>query len=165
LRIRRATYADVPGIMNLERESATAAHWSPQQYENLFLTNDEHYSAYFVWIAEDEFKSQPEKAMPSLIAFLVVHRVNDEWELQNIVVSEAVRRTGLGSKLLHEVITLAQAERASAIFLEVRQSNKGARGLYRELGFEEAGIRKAYYANPTEDAIIYRRNLSEQRCA
>lgn len=147
--------------MNLERESATAAHWPAQQYQNLFLTSDANYSEYFVWIVEEEFKSQPEKA-PSLVAFLVAHRVDEEWELQNIVVTEAVRRTGVGSRLLHEFAALAQAERARSLFLEVRQSNQGARALYRKLDFEEVGIRDGYYVNPTEDAIIYRLNLDQQ---
>jgi ribosomal-protein-alanine N-acetyltransferase len=149
--------------MDLERETATAAHWSQQQYENLFLTgdtSDNRRSEYAAWVAESE--SKPEMALRLLLAFLVAHRVNTEWELQNIVVAEAALRHGLASDLLKEFVTLAQAERASAIFLEVRQSNEGARGLYRKLGFEEAGIRKAYYANPTEDAVIYRLTLGQE---
>jgi ribosomal-protein-alanine N-acetyltransferase len=143
--------------MNLERESATAARWSQGQYENLFLPSHNQRSAYVAWVAEDE--SNPEIAGRLLLAFLVAHRVDTEWELQNIVVSERARRQGLASNLLNELLTVAQSERASHIFLEVRHSNESARALYRKLGFEEAGFRKGYYANPPEDAIIYRLNF------
>ena len=58
--------------------------------------------------------------------------------------------------LLNELIAHARAKNGSGIFLEVRESNQSARGLYRKMGFEETGRRKGYYANPAEDAILGR---------
>jgi len=56
---------------------------------------------------------------------------------------------------------LGQARQANsdAIFLEVRESNTGARRLYEEFGFRETGRRKAYYTNPSEDAVLYSKIL------
>jgi [ribosomal protein S18]-alanine N-acetyltransferase len=53
----------------------------------------------------------------------------------------------------------ARAQRGSGIFLEVRESNQSARALYRKVGFKETGLRRSYYADPTEDAILCRLSL------
>jgi ribosomal-protein-alanine N-acetyltransferase len=149
-------------MMQLARESPTAAHWPQSQYERLFVPPiGQQRSERLAWILEQESAAQPQptREAPEILAFLIAHRIDMEWELENIVVAEAARRCGLGTHLLFELITHARAENASAIFLEVRESNKSARALYRKLGFEEAGLRKGYYANPPDDAILCRLSL------
>jgi ribosomal-protein-alanine N-acetyltransferase len=91
-----------------------------------------------------------------MLAFLVAHRVDNEWELENIVVAEESQRRGVATRLLREFVDSARAKNADAIFLEVRQSNQAARALYRKFGFVETGARKGYYPTPPEDAILYR---------
>lgn len=155
LRVRRANSADIPVMMTLERQSASAAHWSPQQYGTLF-TSAQQQSERLAWVVDDE-SGGPTKAAskaPAILGFLVAHRIDPEWELENIVVAETARRRGVATSLLAELVGYAQAERSSGIFLEVRESNQGARALYRKSGFEERGLRKSYYSNPTEDAIL-----------
>ena len=93
------------------------------------------------------------------LGFLVAHRVETEWELENIVVGKKFQHRGAGTRLLREFTRRAQEESGRAIFLEVRSSNLSARALYRKLGFVETGSRKAYYTKPSEDAILYRRSL------
>ena len=145
--------------MELERESPTAAHWSREQYENLFAsTKDELGSRRVAWVVEEECSKQLEHApgqTPEIHGFLAANHVGSEWELENIVVVEVARRQGLGTLLLEEFVTRARAGHGIAIFLEVRESNQNARSLYRRLGFEEKGVRKDYYADPGEDAILY----------
>jgi ribosomal protein S18 acetylase RimI-like enzyme len=145
--------------MSLERQSPSAAHWSQQQYDNLFLiTGGQQGSGRLAWVAEDEWPGQPGKVSTGLLgisAFLVAKRVDQEWELENIVVAEAARRRGVGMHLVGEFIAQVRSEHGTNVFLEVRQSNQSARALYRKLGFEETGLRKAYYANPPDDAVIY----------
>jgi len=97
--------------------------------------------------------------VPEILAFLIAHRIDIEWELENIVVAGTARRRGLGTLLLRELIAHARIENANGIFLEVRESNQSARALYRKLGFEEVGSRKGYYANPPDDAILCRLSL------
>ena len=137
-------------MMDLEHQSPAAAHWSRNQYESLFSVASGQPSEVLAWIAEDESEAL------EILAFLVARRLEAEWELENIVVAEKVRRQGAGTLLLRELIRHAQAQQGSGIFLEVRESNRSARALYRKAGFEEAGLRKSYYSNPAEDAIILR---------
>ena len=79
-----------------------------------------------------------------------------EWEIDNVAVVGAARRRGLGSRLLGEFMDLARIGGGKHIFLEVRASNLEARALYRKWAFLEAGLRKSYYENPVEDALILR---------
>ncbi len=87
--------------------------------------------------------------------FLVAHASGPDWELENIVVSENVRREGLASALIAELIHRIEAFGAEAVFLEVRESNQPARQLYSRFGFLETGCRKSYYSAPEENAILY----------
>ena len=154
-------------MMKLERESVSAAHWSREQYESLFLAadlqeenpqeeNPESRSEAFAWVVENEpvdaEKITGEKR--DLIAFLVARRVDAEWELENMAVAVSVRGRGIGTLLLRELIRQARVQGGSTIFLEVRASNQSARSLYDKVGFEEAGLRKNYYSDPVEDAIL-----------
>jgi [ribosomal protein S18]-alanine N-acetyltransferase len=144
--------------MDLERQNPAAAHWSREQYEGLFVaTSSQERSERFALVVADG-GAQPEKfssEAPAILAFLVGHRVDAEWELENIVVAEAAQRRGVGTCLLSEFVAHARAEQGSSIFLEVRESNQSARALYRRMGFKEAGLRKNYYASPAEDAVRY----------
>jgi len=150
-------------MMDLERQSPVAAHWSRQQYEGLFVDPNQQPSEPFVLIAQDDHEPErpPESisSSPGILAFLVAHRVDTEWELENIVVAEAARRRGVGEGLLRAFIAHARAKPGNRIFLEVRESNQAARALYRKAGFEEAGLRKGYYLSPVEDAILCRLSL------
>jgi ribosomal-protein-alanine N-acetyltransferase len=87
----------------------------------------------------------------------VIARVlGDEWEIENIAIAGTARRRGLGTRLLGELLDMARARGAAAIFLEVRESNQAARALYEKWAFLESGRRPIYYKNPPEDAILYR---------
>jgi ribosomal-protein-alanine N-acetyltransferase len=155
LYVRRATAADIPAMMDLERQSPTAAHWSPQQYENLFIaTGGRQHSERLAWVVEEEGGER------EILAFLIAHRIDAEWELENIVVAGAVRGRGVATRLLGEFVERARAEKGSGVFLEVRESNQGARALYRKMCFEETGSRKSYYSGPAEDAILCRLSFS-----
>jgi [ribosomal protein S18]-alanine N-acetyltransferase len=163
VRLRPANIADVPAMINLERQSPPAAHWSRQQYERLFVDPRQQPSEPFVLIAPDDDESEPQpeniSSPPGILAFLVARRVDTEWELENIVVAEAARRRGVGEGLLSAFIAHARGGRGNRIFLEVRGSNQAARALYLKAGFEEAGLRKSYYLSPVEDAILCRLSL------
>jgi ribosomal-protein-alanine N-acetyltransferase len=156
LRVRWANADDISQIMELERQNATAAHWSWQQYESLFTTTDPQSPERVILIAGDETAD----AESGILGFLVARRVDAEWELDNIVVASGMRRRGTGTLLLTELITHARAAGGCAIFLEVRESNQDARTFYRRMGFEGTGVRRLYYASPAENAVLYRLRLS-----
>lgn len=144
LSIRAATPADLPGMMALEKRSATAAHWSAQQYEALF---GGHGPERMALIIEDE---------PGLEGFVIARVVDREWEIENIAVAGPARRRGLGTRLLGELLDQARSRGADAVFLEVRESNRAARALYEKWAFLESGRRRGYYKDLEEDAILYR---------
>jgi [ribosomal protein S18]-alanine N-acetyltransferase len=162
LRVRRATRADIPAMWQLHRESSTSA-WSHGHYENLFGTAAPEQAGYFTLVAEDstELRSVAESSPCSLVvAHLVAHHVLDEWQLQYTVVARSLQRRGVGSYLLKEFISHVKRTGGSRILLEVRESNEIARHLYHALGFRKTGLRKGYYSDPPEDAILYELNLN-----
>jgi ribosomal-protein-alanine acetyltransferase len=162
LRVRRAKIADVQAMMAVGRDSVATAHWSRQLYESEVASTSSQHAERFAWVVEDERAALPEEApskAPEILAFLIAHRVIKDWELENIVVKGTARRRGVGTRLLNELVAQARSQQGSVIVLAVRESNQGARGLYRKMGFEEAGLRKSYYPNPVEDAILCRLRL------
>jgi ribosomal-protein-alanine N-acetyltransferase len=162
VRIRQAIAADIAGMMDLERESPSAGHWSRHQYQASLAATGGQRSERFASLAEDDGRAQPEgvsHATSGILAFLIAHRIDAEWELENIVVAPSARRRGVAMRLLGEFIEHVRAHQGTAVFLEVRESNQGARALYRKAGFTETGLRKSYYSNPPEDAILCRLSL------
>ncbi len=145
--IRSATAADLPAMIALEREAATAAHWSPDQYHALF----EPQSRRIALAAEVDSTIQ---------GFLVAQALDHEFEIENIVVDSVSRRRGVATTLLRRLLDLARAANAKTVFLEVRESNAPARDFYEKLSFRQAGRRADYYHLPPEDAILYRLDLS-----
>jgi ribosomal-protein-alanine N-acetyltransferase len=144
LHIRRATTAEIPSMMALEKHAATAAHWSQEQYEKVLSGTSE------VLVLEDG---------PAILGFLVGRRIDSEWEIENVAIAGHERRRGWGTRLVAEFLNQARAQGAKSIFLEVRESNQAARSLYEKLAFRENGRRKRYYREPEEDAILYHLDL------
>jgi ribosomal-protein-alanine N-acetyltransferase len=145
----------------LERENPTSVNWSHEHFESLFRTAPES-SKYFVLVAE--VPSKPGSVIVSaptspIVAYLAAHCVDSDWELQYIVVAKESRRRGVGTFLLNQFISYVRATSGARIFLEVRESNQSARALYRKLDFKETGLRRSYYSNPPEDAILCRLSL------
>jgi ribosomal-protein-alanine acetyltransferase len=142
--IRQATLADLPAIIALEREAVSAAHWSEAAYRDI-LKQDA--PARIALVSNDQ---------NGATQGFVIARINgQDCELENILVADNARRQGMGSTLLQALIADARRQRAARIFLEVRQSNAGARAFYEKFGFALDGRRKSYYSNPAEDALAY----------
>ena len=78
----------------------------------------------------------------------------DEGQITDIAVSGAYRRRGIGMEIVKQMILESAKRGISVLYLEVRESNRAARELYRACGFEECGVRKGFYRRPTEDAVL-----------
>ncbi len=78
----------------------------------------------------------------------------DEGHITNIAVDSEYRSMGIGSKIIEGLTQLCRERNIRAMTLEVRKSNEVAKSLYRKYGFKEYGIRKNYYQDNNEDAII-----------
>ena len=83
--------------------------------------------------------------------------VMGESDMMNVAVHPDFRRQGIGERLILDLIDQLNQRGNHSLTLEVRASNVSAIALYRKLGFEQVGLRKNYYRNPKEDALILRK--------
>lgn len=137
-------------MLHLERQATAAAHWSAEQYEALFLPDA---APRITLVATDESSES------LVLGFLVSLCACDEWEVESVVVDESVRRRGIGSSLMRELVGRAVAAGAATLVLEVRESNLAARQLYEKIGFSQGDCRSNYYQGPLEHAALYRLRL------
>jgi ribosomal-protein-alanine N-acetyltransferase len=155
--VRRAVEADIPRILEIERESEAAAHFSEADYRQAIRSGAGESAAWrIVLIAE---------TVQCVDGFLVARFLHEEWEIENVAVAKAARRLGFGATLVNAFLKShfcsnneMQISEASvkSVFLEVRESNLAARKLYEKLCFNIVGRRTFYYHQPAEDAIVYR---------
>lgn len=89
-----------------------------------------------------------------LIGYLILYYVLEDGEIARIAVDPEWRRKGVASRLLKELALICADNGVNKLLLDVRESNDSARAFYERQGFVRDGIRKNYYANPTEHAIL-----------
>jgi ribosomal-protein-alanine N-acetyltransferase len=92
-------------------------------------------------------------------AFCAFWRVADQAHINNLAVRPELRGRGLGSQMLEAIVAEARGLGAEGLTLEVRRSNIAAQRLYSRAGFREAGVRKNYYTQPVEDALVLVKSL------
>lgn len=96
-----------------------------------------------------------------VVGYTIFWVVSDEAHLLNIAVHPDYRGQGIGRKLIDFVIHTSDELGLRGIFLEVRRSNKAARNLYERVGFEYIGVRKGYYSDNKEDAMLMALSLRD----
>ena len=140
-RIAVATAGDLPAVEALQRRAFTnpwgaeAIKW---ELENTDVAR--------LYVMHD--------AAGAVVAYCACWKVFDELHINSLAVDESLRRRGFARQLLRHVILDARASGARSATLEVRQSNHAARLLYEGLGFHVEGVRRDYYQDPREDALI-----------
>src|ERR671929_117965 len=90
----------------------------------------------------------------ALVGYLIVSRYVDAWHVMNVAVDPAHRGRGVGTMLLERLFDLTADDSRRGYTLEVRVTNAKAISLYERLGFEARGIRRGYYTDNREDALI-----------
>jgi ribosomal-protein-alanine N-acetyltransferase len=160
MQIRAAILEDLPRILEIERATKTAAHWTENDYRAAITGTEpvrrtdvlelDDTDSMLVQFA-DESRFAPE---PGIQGFMVSRILDDEMEIENVVIAQGMRRFGLGSLVLERVLQEAQNQGIRRVFLEVRESNLAAIKLYEKAGFVSTGKRKAYYRDPDEDARL-----------
>jgi ribosomal-protein-alanine N-acetyltransferase len=137
--IRRGGPADLEAVAAIQYCCPEAAHWDPRDY----LAHD-------FWVAAaPPAAGQPDG--PRVAGFLVLRRTApDEGEILNLAVSPDFRRQGVATRLMETALQ----NFSGAFYLEVRESNEGAREFYKSLSFQEVSRRPAYYQSPPETAIV-----------
>lgn len=146
--LREMSENDLDGVMEVEKESFSTP-WT----ERLFFDelNNPH-TVYYVCVDQDE-----------VVAYGGLWHVLDEGQITNIAVKKAYRRRGVGTMLLEKIIDYANEHEIKKLELEVRAGNTPAIKLYEKYGFYGVGLRKGYYKNPAEDAILMDMDFAERK--
>ena len=144
--IRKMTLADVPRIAQLEKLCFS----DPWSEGSVASELENPLSLWLVW--EQEGK---------VLGYIGSQSVLPEADVMNLAVAPEGRRKGIAKALLTELSLLLHRQGVETLFLEVRASNAAAMGLYEGFGFRQVGRRPRYYVNPTEDALILRKELGE----
>jgi ribosomal-protein-alanine N-acetyltransferase len=137
LDIRRLTYADLPQVIAIERRSFPTP-WS--------------LAMFVLELSKPNGLCLAARRDGGLVGYLVCSRYDTVWHVMNVSVDPDHRRNGIASALLHEVF--ARGGQDEQYTLEVRESNRAAIGLYERTGFLSAGLRRRYYQDNGEDALI-----------
>ena len=138
--VRPMVMTDVDGVMAVEHDSFLTP-WSRSAFEEELAQN--RLARYIV--AEEN---------GMIVGYAGTWLVINEAHVTNVAVSGQRRREGIGRLLMQKLMDLARENDMESMTLEVRVSNAAARHLYEQLGFVEAGIRKNYYSETKEDALI-----------
>jgi ribosomal-protein-alanine N-acetyltransferase len=89
-----------------------------------------------------------------IVGYLIISRYVDAWHVMNIAVAPEYRRRGIARSLMERLFEVTARDARRGYTLEVRVSNEAAIRLYEELGFKTRGIRRGYYTDNREDALI-----------
>jgi ribosomal-protein-alanine N-acetyltransferase len=139
---RRLTLGDLDDIERIERR-AYPTPWS----RSMFAGELAKPSSIGLGAADPEIG-------PRLIGYLIVSRYVDAWHVMNLAVDPAHRQRGVATRLLDELFELTDRDSRRGYTLEVRVSNTAAIALYERAGFRATGVRRGYYTDNREDALI-----------
>ncbi len=137
--VRLLESEDAPALAALEAR-VFADSWAAARFAEL--------------LGQDRFLAAGAFDARGLRAYLTAYSLAGELEIVNVAVDPALRGQGLGTRLLRFFLDRARGLGATRAVLEVRAGNAPALALYRGQGFEEIGLRRGYYADTGEDALI-----------
>jgi len=141
IELRRLQLRDLAAIEKIERRSYPTP-WSRSMFAGELAKPSS------VCLGAFEVESD------GLAGYLIVSRYVDAWHVMNLAVSPSLRRQGIATRLMAELIALTADDGRRGYTLEVRVSNADAIRLYEQLGFRSRGIRRGYYTDNREDALI-----------
>jgi len=133
--------ADIKALMKLEA-LCFDYNWSEEQFELGLIRN-----AYKVLGIYDS---------DQLIGYIAFSLIIDEMEILNLAVHPKYRRLGLGKLLLGKAFKMCRDNGIKKSFLDVKITNVAAQNLYKSFGYHQIGVRKKYYPDTKEDALLYR---------
>jgi len=138
---RKMTEADIDGVLKIEQE-AFSLPWTRDAFVQEMTTN---LHAYYVVAENNEGK---------IVGFCGMWIVVDESHITNVAVTEQLKGQGIGEGLMREAIRVSKEHEVVLMTLEARVSNTVAQNLYRKLDFQNGGIRKGYYTDNQENALV-----------
>ena len=150
LTLTKAHIQDIEEISDLEKDCFS----DPWTY-GMFRDSMENETVTFFIVRSDD----PDKR---LIAYAGIGICGDQSDIINFAVKPDNRRNGIATFIIDYLIQFAEISAVKDIFLEVRESNIPARQLYIKSGFRDSGIRKNYYKDPVENAIVMTKHIEIQ---
>jgi ribosomal-protein-alanine N-acetyltransferase len=153
IELRRLTLADLAAIERIERR-AYPTPWS----RSMFAAELAKSSSICLGAVDID-------AGEALVAYLIISRYADAWHVMNVAVDEQYRSRGVATKLLNRLFELTAGDDRRGYTLEVRVSNSGAIRLYEKLGFVARGLRRGYYTDNREDALIMWKDPVRERAS
>ena len=153
--LRAMAAEDIDPLLMLAGSSVDAPQWTRRDYQQILLASPSGLLSRYGLVALSGAR---------LTGFAVASWLRHEAaaEVEGLMVERGHRRQGIGTALIGACMAWAAGTGASAIRLEVRASNVAALALYRRLGFSTAGVRRAYYSAPVEDALLLQAPLVSQ---
>ena len=145
--LEAATGEDVPALLALE-QLCFSQPWTARNFRDAMADRDRG----LLLVLRGPFA--PSDPGRGLLAYCSFQTVVDEMHIHNLAVTPDVQGRGLGRRLLELALEIGARRGAERALLEVRQSNWAAQGLYRSLGFQGVAVRRGYYTDPSEDALI-----------
>ncbi len=143
---RKMSEKDVQAVHAIE----VASFPTPWTLDSFYYEMTENNYAHYI-VAEDD--------LGNVVGFCGMWVVIDSAQITNVAVTQTVRGQGIGEGLMKEAMRVAKEYNVDVMSLEVRVSNIVAQNLYRKLGFQDGGIRKEYYSDNQEDALVLWVNL------
>jgi ribosomal-protein-alanine N-acetyltransferase len=137
IQVRRLTFADLPEVVAIERRAFTSP-WS--------------LAMFVLELSKPSGICLAAEVEGDLVGYLICSRYDTVWHIMNVAVDPELRRRRIATTLLETLI--GRVERDAQLTLEVRRSNAGAIELYEGFGFRSAGVRRRYYQDNGEDAIV-----------
>jgi len=149
--IRPMTAADVTRVMEIAASLPEAPQWPEAAY--LTALNPESTPRRIALVAVAP-RSE------NVLGFIAASLIPPQAELESIAVAPGNQRRGLGRLLFEALVNHLRAASIFEIVLEVRASNRAALAFYRSASFRQTGLRRAYYVDPIEDAVLMRLHLT-----
>jgi len=143
---RKMVSDDVPAVYAIE----LATFPTPWTLDSFYYEVHENQYAHYVLAIDEE---------DHIIGFCGMWMVVDAAQITNVAVIESARGRGIGEGLMREAMRIAQQNEMEIMSLEVRVTNTVAQNLYRKLDFQDGGLRKGYYTDNGEDALVMWVNL------
>lgn len=154
LRLRPMRLSDLDAVMALEEELFSLP-WPARIYESELKHNPDGYYYILELMALGSPSGDGQRpAAGQVVGYAGFWLLGDEAHLMTIGITSEWQGHGLGEWLLLDMLDAMQARGARLATLEVRSSNQRAQSLYRRLGFSIAGLRRRYYSDNREDALI-----------
>lgn len=141
MQIRPMTEMDLDGVVRVEAVCFSDA-WNRKNFEDSLKEPTAH-----LLVAVDDVSNE-------IIGYCCLYQVLDEGEIVNVAIRPEYRQRGYGAAMVRALMALGKSLGAESFFLEVRAGNTAGKRLYESLGFKTCGMRKGFYSNPREDAVL-----------